>query len=541
MRFIAEGLIGDGSQTQFLMYQNVLIGIVLRALYRGLPGLPWYDIALASGAIIGATLCQFAVYRLCGRRRELAFCVLASFFFFAPIFRQFQFTASSTLLAGGALVLFASVWQRPPAGRTALWTASAVIAVAFVLGSLVRFHGAFLAAIAILPVVGIVNLRWPERRMFLPIAALACGAGIAMLAQAYDKAYYAASPGWETFWIEKPPRAAATQFSFLDRSRPEAVQAALSAVGWTENDYRMLSGWMFMDRSLFSIERMQRFADLAPRESWTARIANTYDWLIQPQSLVWLLAALCLAPVLLRRSVGSLAIAALSIAWTVIVLFIVGTVFRANHFHVLWPFYAVCTLSNAGLIFSRARPAVIRDRFLRMEDRLLAAAALLGMILAAGWQTERMFSQGADSEDLRRKVARDLARWPVRDGDTVVVWDHNFPYEVWARPFRAVPTTRFTFLHTGDPTVTPLLEPIYRKWQTSNVAWAVCNIAGTHLVDSRLGYARPHADILTTYMREHHGQAVDVTASFNGDALTLYVCRARGGEAPKRGEPAARG
>jgi hypothetical protein len=433
------------------------------------------------------------------------------------------------------VVLFVSVWQRPPAGRTALWTASAVIAVTFVLGSLVRFHGAFLAAVAILPVVGIVNFRWPERRMLVPIAALACGAGLAVLAQAYEKAYYAGSPGWETFWIEKAPRAAATQFSFLDRSRPEAVQAALSAVGWTENDYRMVSGWMFMDRSLFSIERMQRFADLAPKESWTTRVANTYDWLNQPQSLVWLLAALCLAPVLLRRS-----IAALSIAWAVIVLFIVGTVFRANHYHVLWPLYAVCAFNTAGLIFSRARPEVMQDRFLRMEDRLLASALLLGMILAAGWQMEQMFRQGTDSENLRHKVARDLAQWPVRDGDTVVVWDHNFPYEVWARPFRAVPTTRFTFLHTGDPTVTPLLEPIYRKWQTSNVAWAMCNIAGTHRVDARLGYARPHAEILTTYMREHHGQAVDVTASFNGDALTLYVCRKRDGEVPKR-EPATRG
>ena len=52
---------------------------------------------------------------------------------------------------------------------------------------------------------------------------------------------------------------------------------------------------------------------------------------------------------------------------------------------------------------------------------------------------------------------------------------------------------------TISPPVWQYIEPIYRKWQTSNVAWAMCSIAGTHRVDARLGYARPHADILPRF------------------------------------------
>jgi hypothetical protein len=519
MRSFAENM------SAYLFQQNTLIALPLRSLYRLTSDVPWYDLELATGAIAGAFICQLAILRLCGSYRDMAFCAIAGFLFFAPIFQAPQFTASAILLAGGALLLFASVIYRPPVNRQLLLLASVAIVISFFLGALVRFHVVFLVLIIVMPVVGFFALRKLDRRSILPIGAVICGVVFAFSAHVFEIAYYAKSQKWADIMDSNKARSIGVEYAQLDTSRPEELHAAFSAAGWSKNDYDLFSGWLVTNAELFSAERVNRFAELAPHKPANASALDVYNQMRSSNGHVGLFFILCFAPALLRWSWFPLRAGALSFGWTIAVLFAVGMVFKPGMLHIVWPLYAVVALLNAGIVFVCADRKVVKNGWPILEDRAIATAVLAIMAYLAALQIENISSSAAAADKLREKTMRDLSAWPAQKGSAVIVWDHNFPYEVWARPFLPTPRLPAHFIYTGSAyTASPFKEAVPKHQNIYDIAWAMCNIPEIYMVDARLGLAKQHEHQLVTYMREHYRQSVKVSPAFEGEALTLYVC-----------------
>jgi hypothetical protein len=285
------------------------------------------------------------------------------------------------------------------------------------------------------------------------------------------------------------------------------------------NDYALLSNWLYMDPTLFSNDRMVAFAERVPRAPKLVRIGETYDVLANAESRLPLFAFLCFVPVLVGITIGSIVTAGAALVWFVGVLFITGVVFKASMLHILWPFYAVCVLGCASSIFSRTR-AEARDR-----HGLPAAAILVCMLYLTGLEIRQSFVDSALDVATRKRLADDLAAWPLRPGATVVVWDNNFPYEIWAQPFYPIPGLPFRLFHTNDISASPHSADVYSTLGTHDVAWAMCHISGVVLVDARKGYADLHARMLETYMHEHYRETVELDQLYGGNALTLHSCR----------------
>jgi hypothetical protein len=525
MRFIAEAIIGDPEQSQFLLFQNVVVGLFLRGLYSMAPTLPWYDLVLATGTISGALLCEVALLRLCRSRREIVFCVALGLAFFTPIFHAYQFTASAMLLGAGALLTLTSLICLPAKTRPGLWAASALILLAFVAGSLVRFNAAFLSLVLVLPVVTLYGLIRRRRVRWIPIAALACGIAGSLLLQGYDNWYYARTSGWESVRENARQTSRVADYALVDRSQTQRWEAALSAAQWTDNDYRLVSGWLFQNREIFSTERIKRFADLAPPQPIANRLGSLKQMLLAPENSAWIVPVFCLAAVLLRGALGGLAGALLSILSAIAVAAATAAVFKISFQHILWPFYTVVVLAGTAAVLGRRPRSQPRNGYLAAEDKVVAAIVLLGVAGLTLLQVGEAFARGARSDELRRRVDHDVAVWPVRRDAVVVVWDHNFPFENWVRPFRPTAPMFRRFLHLNAPSTTPLLKSFYAELGTSDVAWSMCHVPGILRVDARLGYAGPHRQMLMTYMLEHHHEDVEVAPVFAGEAISLYTCR----------------
>jgi hypothetical protein len=525
MRFIAEAIIGDPEQSQFLLFQNVVVGLFLHGLYSMAPTLPWYDLVLATGTVSGALLCEVALLRLCRSRREIVFCVALGLAFFTPIFHAYQFTAAAMLLGAGALLTLVSLVCFPAKTRPGLCAASAVILLAFVAGSLVRFNAAFLSLVLVLPVVMLFSLIRRRQVPWIPIAALACGIAGSLLLQAYDNRYYATASGWENVRGHGHQLARAAEYAVADRSQAERWDAALSAAQWTENDYRLVSGWLFQNREIFSTERIKRFADTAPSQPIANRLELLNRMLLAPENSVWIVPFFCLAALLLRGSLQGLAGVLLSMLSAMIAVAAIAMVFKIGFQHILWPFYTVVVLAGAAAVLGQRPRNRPRGGYLAAENRVAGAVALLGVAGLTLLQIGEVFARGARSDELRRRVDHDVAIWPVRPDSTVVVWNHNFPYETWVRPFRPAAPMFRRFLHLNTPSITPLLNSFYEELGTSDVAWSMCHVPGVLRVDARLGYAGPHRQMLMTYMLEHHHEDVEVAPVFAGEAVSLYTCR----------------
>jgi len=529
MRAVAEGLVGDGRASEFLIYMNILAGLLLRTLYGVAPHAPWYDLVLAAGTGAGALMLLTALLRLVGSRRETIFVALLGLIVFAGVFQNVQFSAAAILLAGGAAALLASVAFRPPVSPMRLRLCVIAAAVAFAGGSLFRFEAAFLAAALVAPIL-LLARRKPIVALRMPLAGLAVGIVLAISGKAFEVAYYRFTPGWENFQAEKRTRLRVSEYLHADLSREREMNAALAAVEWSRNDYDLITNWMFAIPDTFSADRVSRFAELAPTKSWTERIADFHRALAPGSHVIWLFVALCVLALLMVRSRYALAAVLVSAALLAVAMAALSVAFKPAFLHILWVLCGTVCLVAVATAFAGTAP-VRRQGYRFIEDRMLAAGVLATLSCAALWQVSEMWTSGRADDDLRARLARDLAAWPATANTTIVAWDADFPFETWVRPFRALPAQRRQFFHTVHTTVTPLAEPVYAAWGSRDTLWALCRAPQTYLVDARRGYTTRHARLLATYMREHHAEDVTLTPAFDGEATALLACRpaAKGG------------
>jgi hypothetical protein len=524
MRFIAERIISDSSTSAYLFYQNILVGLALKALYNLAPHWPWYDINILGGAVFGAFLCIFGTLRLCRFWAERFVACAAAIFMIVPMFQAVQFSASAMLLAAGAVIVFCVILFDDVGKVLTRWLVGAAF-IAFVWGGLIRFEAAMLVVLTAAPLAAF-GWRRLGRRHIGVLVACAASVFLCLGAAAYNAHYYSSSPGWDAFQQRVVATARATDWLPLDSSSGQQVDAALKAAGWTPNDYELLSGWMASNKELFSEERMQRFAALAPRMSVLRVLRGIFLEFANLPTEVWLLACIPFVTALAIGTFQGFVVAGASLIWLVTMTVVTALVFKVSFGHIIWPLFASTLLVANAVILAMPR-RITHAAFARTEQAIVRIAAVAGLLWLSSWQVARVAAVGLADEQFRTgPVARDLAVWPLKQNDLVVVWNNNFPFELWPRPFGKIEPTARQFLHTTGTVYSPLAEGLYRKWGTSDVAWAMCHVPGVLRVeDKRRDYASAHERQLATYMKQHHGEAVRADEVFAGETLTLYVCK----------------
>src|SRR5262245_9279302 len=110
MRTIASGM-RTGQPSENLIYISILVGKVLKALYKAFPEIFWYDLMLYAFLALGGVTATYALARLPARGRWLAPSTLLLCLVLAAL--EPQFTIISGFCAGASVLLFISVWQHP--------------------------------------------------------------------------------------------------------------------------------------------------------------------------------------------------------------------------------------------------------------------------------------------------------------------------------------------------------------------------------------------------------------------------------------------
>lgn len=522
MRAIAEGAFG-GRASEFLIYLSILPGLALRVLHGIAPQVPWYDLLIAAGIGTGAFLLLAALLRLCRDGAQTIFVALLGLIVFAGVFQNLQFSAAAILLGGGAAALTASMALRPPVAPARLRLGGAAAALAFFWGSLIRFEATFLAAALVAPIL-LLATRQRLAALRVPLAGVALGIVLALGGRAFDEAWFRFTPGWETVLAEKRARLRVSEYLHADLTRAREFDAALAAVEWSRNDYDLITNWMFALPGTFGTERMSRFAALAPTSSWTERIADFYRVLAPATHVLWLFAAVCVLVLAMARSFFALAAVFAAAGWLAVLLTALSIVFKPEVLHILWVLCGAASLVGAATGLAGTLPRV-RAGYRVIEDRVIAAGALAALGCVALWQIADMDQKGRADDALRAQLARDLASWPSAPGTTLIAWDADFPFETWVRPFHALPAQRPQIYHTTHVGVMPLADPFYAAWGTRDLLWALCHDRQMYLIDARRGYTERHARMLSTYMRERHGEEVSLAPLREGEAVSLLACR----------------
>ena len=247
MNLIAAGAFGESSQ--YLVYNNIIFGYVLKVLYTMIPGVNWYlwsylIFNLFSVIVISAVLTDgFSL-------PVTAFITSALNLLFAyDFYTEIQFTQNASFYAIAGCVLLLSLVLKRKRSIPGIVTSTLLISM----GVMARAAGAGI----VLPFLGTVMLFIPcffkkeLKNALITFAAPIAAVLICLLANYW--AYYM-NPDWKYFmeWntimVEKCDHG---NYNFnWDK------EAYLEA-GFTETDFQLLDQWVWNDTEYFNLDKLR--------------------------------------------------------------------------------------------------------------------------------------------------------------------------------------------------------------------------------------------------------------------------------------------
>ena len=271
MSAIASGAF-NGSPSPYIMFSNVLLGKLLVALYMWIPPVNWY---LWMQLLINyLSLCAVAYIFL----KKLPFfpaiflTVCVHVFFAGDLFVLIQFTktASAAILSGSLLFLFGGLEEESP--LPCLFGGLLVLA-----GSMIRFNCILIAGPFVL-----IYLIWGTR-IFLKRHSKTFpwkqyGAGALLIASIFflhaaDTAAYRVN---DELWYYKQFSTIRSQI--IDYPLPDYAECEqeFSSIGFSENDYAVLSSWSFADSQIYSLDTMKQVLNIVKQHrSHRLSLSNT--------------------------------------------------------------------------------------------------------------------------------------------------------------------------------------------------------------------------------------------------------------------------
>jgi hypothetical protein len=240
MEMLSSGYV-TGHSSEYLIFMNVLIGLLLKSLYLLSPQVPWYPFLLMTVVIVSLAGCTLLLLQ---KDQSDRFCWLCLFgaVFGSYFVTHLQFTSAAYLAGLFGMLIFS---QRT--SRVSMLTAVFMVTTA----SLIRFESFLLLLVTTAAAAWLLSQRRTHEKILFFVAVLF----LAWAGKTFDQAYYDRQPDWQAYREYNHYRgdlSATSKLSDSDANRP-----IYERVGWSENDYKMFNiHWLYEDAAAFSAEKL---------------------------------------------------------------------------------------------------------------------------------------------------------------------------------------------------------------------------------------------------------------------------------------------
>jgi|GEM_PF-5091810 len=509
MMLQAAGISRVVEPSEHLLFTNVLIGKMLKALYTLNPRVVWYTIYLVA-TLFAAHVALFAAALAAPLPGALAVYLLYFVLIGIHLLLNLQFTTVACLAALAGFVLLLAERSHPLRATAAagliLW------------GSLIRWDAFALAAALAFPFWALRAIELVPRRAVANAFVLTLSLLAAVAAMQAGQTLRAREPGGREFMRFYPLLCRLVDDRILDVSAPAQRMVILESVGWSSNDYAMLSSYCFADPAVYNRDSFARIIAAAPawkRNVWAVQALKVIFGILREDFVrnALLLAALSLTvfPGSRRRVWKALAV----LGMPLVLLAYLVWFRRPPPPRVYWPMFAfvawgaVLRFADTGSL----RPAC---RKLRLVLGFL-------LVLLLGIQARRAFAsyrwQTRENREHNRLLHATLERLSPRPEELYVIWGAAFPWP-WLSPFESPDFLEtFNTFCFDDGQQTPSSRRMLERFGITNIFTALPDRRDVLLVIRD----RKCLDLYATYMREHHGMIVRPQGVFTSEYFEAYT------------------
>ena len=523
MNLCAAGTGLSQHPSEFLLFQNFLIGLALKFLYTNLPAFPWYGTLTYLYLFVSSLTVGYVISRLNPRLSAVGLWLVTFVLFYLRVIVSPQFTICAGYLAiAGTLLLFATTvkpYATTKGNLSALTIASALLIVAGLIR--IRMQSLLLVLLLMSPLCGYALVSHFAGTLRRLVPALCCVLLISALLQWRHQVYYKHSSGWEQFYRYNNVRA-----DFIDRHKivwNERTEPFFRQIGWSQNDLAMLESWFYVDKRVYSLQNLlfiSQNTSLSPwlEVEWRKQLFD----LGKPFLSYAGIATSALFILLLIKGIGITRwFSFLAVLWYSGVFFGINLIERHLPYHVwLVMLFALYTM-QLTLWCQASEKQGRRSVNERLTSRIAFALVAVLYVICCGGQIKAVSELSAFQRNLQKRFRDDMARLQPRDNQLFVIWGVYFPYEEYQLPTQAAPVTRnMQILQLGVGNQEPFvqnrlksfgIDDLYQAFYTRDDVFLICDKQMTKL--------------LCQYIWEHYHTSVQVRTVFQGTRLAIHQVR----------------
>ena len=244
---MVSGYLG-GQPVPFMVFSNVILGILLNLLYRLPTHLNWEILLFFGIHFLSAWCLLYVVVSLplksASKLLGMGVVLLSDSLFLLNI--TFTTTATFSVVSGFVAILAAAYTGSRLPRRMLVLGGLLIVA-----GSLLRVESFLLALLLVFPVLIMIQRFFCLKNLIL--SSLAAILVVAIF-YVFNIFYVSSSPEWNSFYAYNDIR---SQLQDTPRVHPSNVKNAYNDVGWNFNDYNLFMSWFFPDEQLFAGSRLQ--------------------------------------------------------------------------------------------------------------------------------------------------------------------------------------------------------------------------------------------------------------------------------------------
>lgn len=243
-----------GEPSEFITFQNILVGQLLKQFYLFSPNINWYVGFLSMVQIISFTALYFLLKPLSSKTTNFFLFVLPLLYFIVELNLYIQFTKVA-FIASIVGVLYALRYSKEPKTRDLFLSAGFIT-----LGLLIREHSAYGSILLALPIIFVFAYKYKtnilNKNFFIFILTLLI---ITFSLKTYNASYYNnASEGWKNYKELIAKRGAI----YYNRSiTKECFEQASFSFGLTHNDILAFYKWTNDHNEVYTPEMLHHVSE----------------------------------------------------------------------------------------------------------------------------------------------------------------------------------------------------------------------------------------------------------------------------------------
>lgn len=262
-----------GRPNPHMIFVNIVLGYMLEPFYKIFPGISWYFLFQIIIIFVSSIVVTFVVLEKADKVKGVLLSIIFLLFFVNDMYILMQFTKTAmfVVISGSWLFLDALFYEK---NRRRVLIGGGLC----VIGTMVRFYviylaGGFLIFIIGYEVVKMIRAQSDRRISRKKIGRIVIGGsiliGVSFGLNELDQCLYEKDEAYAFF--REYGKARGEIVDYLDYGY-EAYANELGEIGISENDYYMLKKWGFADNDFFTLERVQKTADIIKsynRKQWS--------------------------------------------------------------------------------------------------------------------------------------------------------------------------------------------------------------------------------------------------------------------------------